>query len=56
MVSIPTLEPGLGAQTSGLGRQALKVAGSPRSWERATNGILEGCPQLVIVVNVQTTI
>ena len=37
-------------------RQAFKVAGSLGSWWRATNGILQGCPVSVILLNVLTTI
>ena len=36
--------------------RAFKVAGSVGSWRRATSGILQGCPLLVILVNGLTTI
>ena len=37
-------------------RRAFKVAGALGSWWRATNGILQGCPLSVVLVNVLTTI
>ena len=37
-------------------RRAVKVAGGLKLWWRATNGILQGCPLSVILVNVLTTV
>ena len=37
-------------------RRAFKVVGCLGAWWRATNGILQGCPLSVILVNVHTTI
>ena len=37
-------------------RRAFKVAGALGLWWQATNGILQGCPLSVILVNVLTTI
>ena len=37
-------------------RSALQVAGSLGSWWRATDGMVQGCPLSVILVNVLTTI
>ena len=43
----------LGARYKQL-RRALKVAGALGLWWQATNGILQGCPLSVILVNVLT--
>ena len=45
----------LGAMYKQLYR-AFKVIGAPGWWWQATNGILQGCTLLVILVNVLTTI
>ena len=37
-------------------RRAFKIAGAFGLWLEATNGILQGCPPSVILVNVLTTI
>ena len=37
-------------------RRAFKIAGALGLWWQATNGILQGCPLSVILVNVLTTI
>ena len=37
-------------------RQAFKIAGAVGRWWQATDGILQGCPLSVILVNVPTTI
>ena len=36
-------------------RRAFKIAGALGLWWQATNGILQGCPLSVILVNVRTT-
>ena len=55
----PGMDPGacraLGAMYKQL-RRAFKVAGALGLWWQATNGILQGCPLSVILVNVLTTI
>ena len=35
-------------------RRALRLAGSLRTWWRATNGILQGCPLGVVLINLLT--
>ena len=47
--------PALGAMYKQL-RRAFKIAGALGLWWQATNGILQGCPVSVILVNVLTTI
>ena len=37
-------------------RRAFKVSGCLGSWWRATNGILQGCPLSVILINLLTTV
>ena len=51
----PGVARALGAMYKQL-RRAFKVAGCLGAWWRATNGILQGCPLSVILVNVLTTI
>ena len=51
----PGVARALGAMYKQL-RQAFKVAGCLGAWWRATNGIPQGCPLSVILVNVLTTI
>ena len=51
----PGVARALGAMYKQL-RRAIKVAGCLGAWWRATNGILQGCPLSVNLVNVLTTI
>ena len=53
------LEPGILRALIGMYRQlrrAFKVSGCLGSWWRATNGILQGCPLSVILINLLTTV
>ena len=53
------LEPGILRALTGMYRQlrrAFKVSGCLGSWWRATNGILQGCPLSVILINLLTTV
>ena len=53
------MEPGILRALTGIYRQlrrAFKVSGCLGSWWRATNGILEGCPLSVILINLLTTV
>ena len=53
------LEPGILRALAGMYRQlrrAFKVSGCLGSWWRATNGILQGCPLSVILINLLTTV
>ena len=53
------MEPGIVRALMGMYRQlrrAFKVSGCLGSWWRATNGILQGCPLRVILINPLTTV
>ena len=53
------MEPGILRALTGMYRQlrrAFKVSGCLGSWWRATNGILQGCPLSVILINLLTTV
>ena len=59
LVSEPGMDPGTCRALAAMYEQlcrAFKVADGLGSWWRATNGILQGCPLSVIVVNVLTMI
>ena len=62
VVPVPSLEPGMDPRTCRARgamyeqpRRAFKVARSLGLWRRATNGILHGCPLLVILLTILTT-